>query len=197
MARKPGKYEGVIDDLPPLPVEQENEKNQVKVDAFKEMIRAEGVPTPDSLGRAYAKLREGTGNPIDEEFTNTLIELLGDDGITDLKKECDKRMLAYEQMIAKAYEDDDPGFGLYGAADHTVKMADGSAVDVLKEPTGKVKDKEKFRLWCIANGLENSLQLWPSTANSIVKDRCVNGLPAPDGIEVFALTKIKYRRARD
>jgi hypothetical protein len=192
---KPGKYEAVVSNLPDVPVE--NPKAQERINAFKEKIRAEQVHTPESLAKAYAQLREGTGNPIDADFTNTLIELLGDDGITELKSECDKRMAAYEQMLTESHDHDEPGWGMYGASDHTVKLSDGSAVDVLREPTGKVKDKEAFRQWCIANGLETSLQLWPSTANSIVKERCVNGQPAPDGIEIYALVKVKYRRARE
>lgn len=195
MAKKPGKYDAIIGDLPPVPLE--NEKHQAKVDAYKTVIREKAVHTAESLAKEYRILRRGTGNPIDEELTNTLIDLLGDDGITDLKSECDKRMLAYEQLLAESYENDEPGWGLYGSADHTVKMADGSAVDVLKEPTGKVIDKEAFRQWCIANGLETSLQLWPSTTNSIVKDRCVSGKPAPDGVKVFALTKVKLRKGED
>lgn len=193
MAKKPGKYDAVIGDLEPVPVD--DQRYQEKVNEYKDIIKAKAVHTAESLAQEYRELRNGTGNPIDADFTNTLIELLGDDGISDLAKECNKRMAAYEQLLAESHDHDEPGWGMYGASDHTVKLPDGASVSIQREPTGKVVDKEAFRQWCIANGLETSLQLWPSTANSIVKDRCVNGMPAPDGIKVFALTKTVLRKA--
>jgi hypothetical protein len=187
MAKKPGKYDAVIGELDPVPVD--DQRAQEKINTFKEQVKAKVVHTPESLAQAYRELRQGTGNPIDADFTETLIELLGDDGVDDLQKVINIRKMAYEQMLAESHDNDEPGWGMYGASEHGIRLPDGGSVSIQREPTGKVVDKEAFRRWCIANGLETSLQLWPSTANSIVKDRCVNGMPAPDGIKVFALTK--------
>ena len=191
MARKPGKYEAVIGGLEPLP--PENPSYQEKVNAYKAEISAAVVHTPESLAQVYEKIRRGTGNPIDKDFLETLIELLGDDGISDLKSECDKRMLAVEQMLATSHDGDEPGWGMYGANDNAVRLPGGSSISIEKEPTGKVEDKEAFRKWCIADGLENSLQLWPSTMNAIVKKRCLDGLPEPDGIKIYSKIKVVLR----
>lgn len=192
MAKKAGTYDHITIDLPPVPVE--DERHQTKVNEFKDLIKAKEVHTAVSLGKAYRELRRGTGNPIDAEFTETLIELLGDDGVDALQKVINVRKAAYEQMLADSHDHDEAGWGLYGAGDHTVKFPDGGSVSIQREPTGKVVDKNKFRLWCIKNGLETTLQLWPSTANSIVKKRCLDGQPPPDGIEIFALTKTVLRK---
>lgn len=192
MAKKPGKYDHIIDNYAPLPLEDPG--YQEKVDAFKEEIQKNEVYTAESLAKAYRKLRNGIGNPIDDDFLETLIELLGDDGIHALKSVCDLRMEAYEQMLAASHNADEPGWGMYGAGDNTVKFTDGGSVSVQREPTGKVKDKEKFRLWCIENGLETQLQLWPSTMNSIVKQRCLDGLDEPDGVEIYSTRKVVLRK---
>lgn len=192
MARKPGIYEHVMDGLQPPPIEDPSQ--QERINNFKTKIREKEVPTATSLALDYRKLREGIGNPIDEDFLETLIELLGDEGICALKSECDMRMEAYEQMLVASHDGDEPGWGMYGASEHTVRLPDGGSVSVQREPMGKVMDKEKFRLWCIKDGLENSLQLWPSTMNAIVKKRILNGESEPDGVEAFSKTKIVLRK---
>ncbi len=195
MAKKQGKYDHVTGNLPPLPLE--NVGFQEKVNAFKDEVRAVQVHTSESLAKAYKELRRGTVGADalrDPEFTNSMIDLLGDDGIDALMKACNIRVAAYEQMLAESHDHDEPGWGMYGASDNTLRLSDGGSVSVSREPTGKVKDKNVFRLWCITNGLEETLQLWPSTANSIVKQRCLDGKPAPDGIEVFSLTKVILRK---
>ena len=192
MAKGVGKYDHIVANLIPLP--PEDPTYQEKVDAYKAVLRKDTVFTPESLATTYEQLRRGSGNPIDADFTETLIDLLGDDGICDLKSECDKRMLAVEQMLVASHDGDEPGWGEFGAGDHTVKLRDGSSVSIQSEPIGKVEDKEKFRLFCIKDGLENSLQLWPSTMQAIVKKRCLDGLDAPDGIKIFSRDKVILRK---
>ena len=188
---KPGKYEHIVDKYPDLPVEDPS--HQEKVDAFKLKVLAAEVHNPESLGLAYAKLRDGIGNPIDDDFRETLLELLGDEGIAALKKECDLRLEAYEQMLYVSYNADEPGWGMYGAGDNTVRLPGGGSVSVQREPTGKVKNKEDFRQWCIKDGLETQLQLWPSTMNAIVKRKALAGEEPPDGVEIYTVRKVVYR----
>lgn len=57
-------------------------------------------------------------------------------------------------------------------------------------PHGEVLDKEKFRLWCVRNGLGQQLMLWPTTTQKIVKELALHGHEPPDGIEVTALSKL-------
>ena len=106
------------------------------------------------------------------------------------------RLTAIEQMLIDSHEANQPGWGLYGAAPHTVKLASGACLDVQPEPEAKVEDRESFRLWCIANGLEEKLQLWPSTMAAIAKERLLEGLAPPDGVAIKVRSKVKYRRAK-
>jgi len=64
------------------------------------------------------------------------------------------------------------------------------------EPYAKVEDKELYRLWCIAEGLEKSLCLpWQST-NSVTKERLLAGLPVPKGIIAHAKSTIVLTREK-
>ncbi len=44
-------------------------------------------------------------------------------------------------------------------------------------------------------GYERQLQLWPSTMNTVVKERTLNAEPAPDGIEVYSRTIVRFTKA--
>jgi hypothetical protein len=76
-----------------------------------------------------------------------------------------------------------------------LRLDSGQKVGLQYEPTAKVEDREKFRLWCIANGLERSLQLHSSTTISLVKERLLAGEPEPDGIVATARTTVKLWKA--
>lgn len=140
-------------------------KHQEKVDALKASLVVERSPA--SLAQAYASLRREK-----DELSEQLSEL-------------QVRVDAVAQLLAEAYENE-------GVA--SLKLGDGSSVSVQLEPSAKVEDKEAFRLWCIANGLERSLQLWPSTTNALVKERLLEGAPEPDGVTAVMITKLVLRR---
>lgn len=174
MAKKPGKYEEVIKGLPRLP--DDNPSYQREVNERKDAFRAEGITTPDLMAERYKVLRS-VKDDLEEE-----------------QKQLQKQITALEQMLSTSKENEDNGWGLYGAGPNAIKLPDGSSITVQPEPTGKVEDKEKFRLWCIANGLENSLQLWPSTMNAITKERLLAGEAEPDGVAVYYRDKIVLRK---
>lgn len=88
---------------------------------------------------------------------------------------------ATKQMIINIYEEE----GIT-----SLKLENGKSVRVQPEPKAKVEDKEKFRLWCIADGLENSLALPWQTTNALTKERLLNGQPEPDGVKAFIYDKI-------
>jgi hypothetical protein len=76
----------------------------------------------------------------------------------------------------------------------SLKLSDGGTVSIQPEVYPQVKDKEKFRLWCIDNGLEQSLSLpWQTTA-AITKQLLLDGNPEPDGVECYNKVKAKYRK---
>lgn len=186
------KYANVVPGLPKLPAEDPSYQEQV--DKLKSAITENTVHTAESLAKGYSLARFGTATlaSLNSTFKETIIELLGEEGLEDLRKEAGKRVTAYEQLLEASYDSDDEGWGQYGASPNTLKLASGESVQVRVEPTGKVEDKEKFRLWCVANGLENSLQLWPSTMNSITKERLLAGQSAPDGVKAYVRSKIVW-----
>lgn len=93
---------------------------------------------------------------------------------------------AIAQMVIDQYEAE--GLTL-------LRLDDGQKVSIEYQPGAKVEDREKFRLWCIANGLERSLALHPSTTLSMVKERLLAGEPEPDGIVVTSRTTVKRYKA--
>lgn len=109
------------------------------------------------------------------------------------KKELDEqasalqvRLDAVAQVLADVYEHQ----GI-----SSLRLTDGGSVSVQEEPYARVTDKEAFRAWCVANGLEHSLVLPWQTTNGLVKERLLEGAPEPDGVEVFAIKKLVMRTA--
>jgi len=170
--KKPGKYDHIIGGLDQLP--PEDPKYQDKINLIKEKIKAETVHTPESLVKEYAVVRS-----VKEDLKDELSII-------------QEKLTAIEQLLYESYDHDEFGWGTHGASDNTILLTDGRKLQVLLEPVGKVQDKEAFRLWCIKDGLESSLQLWPSTMNSIAKERAEKGQPAPDGVKVYFQPKIKW-----
>src|SRR3990167_2114117 len=168
------KYAGVLDGLAPLPPELP--AYQQKIDALKAEMRAAETHTPESLAVEYTKVRAVKDRLADEL---SLVQ---------------ERVTALEQMLTESLDKDEPGWGLYGASPTTVKLANGASVAVQYEPQGKVEDKEAFRQGCVENGLEKSLQLWPSTMTAIVKERLLEGQPPPAGVAAFVRAKIVLRK---
>ena len=190
-----GKYDTIIKTLPALP--PDDLKAQEKINKVKESIAAQGEHTPTTLVEGYEKARFGTVGSIvnlADDFKKTMIELLGVEGLEDLMKEAQKIQTAYEQLLTESYENDEPGWGEYGASPNAVRLSGGETFYVRPEPQGRVEDKEKFRLWCIENGYENSLQLWPSTMNAITKELLLDGKEAPDGVKAYMRPKIVFTK---
>jgi hypothetical protein len=177
-----GKYDDVLPKLKPAPLEGEGLKRQEKIDAVKKALKTNEagealILLPDQLASIYAGERA------------KLAELKAAESVIQLKID------ALEQLIVDSWDKEEDGWGAYGASPNVIRLRDGSSVLVEPQPEGKVEDKEKFRLWCIANGLEKQLQLWPSTMNAIAKERCLAGEPQPDGVSVYLRTTVKLRKA--
>jgi hypothetical protein len=170
-----GKYSEVVKTLSREPVK--DTAYQTRVDEKKaEILRTLQEVTPESLGKAYAMSR-ALKDDIEGELSLLNLELA-----------------ALEQLITTSHEAGDPGWGAYGASPDTVRLPTGASISVGVEPLTAVEDKEAFRVWCIDNGYEHQLQLWPSTANAMVKDRLLEGLSTPDGVRVYMRNKILFRR---
>lgn len=169
---KTSKYDLV---LPGLPVLQPADSAwQAKVQQFKDEVSDRKAM---SLATSYVALRAAK-----EEINKQLSDI-------NLKIE------AYEQLLDTSQSTKAEGWGKYGVKDNALRLPDGTTIRVEKQPYGQVKDKEAFRQWCIANGYENQLQLWPSVMNALVKERLLAGEPEPDGCEAFGKTTVKLVKA--
>lgn len=122
------------------------------------------IDLPDNeLVQAYVSLR---AEKSEHEETLSTINLL---------------LEAYKQLIADTYEE---------KRISSMKLRTGSSVRIQLEPKAVVEDRDVFREWCIANGLERSLALPWQTANSLTKEKLLGGEPEPDGIHAYIYTKI-------
>lgn len=187
-----GIYDTIVTTLKPLP--PADASYQDKVDKIKEAIHArDGL----SLASAYARLRTGSGRTPSASEVEALIHDFGKDGLAKIAYQINLRIEAYEQLLDASQDEQAPGWGTHGVKDNAVRLPSGDTVRVNREPYGKVMDKEQFRLWCIANGYESQLQLWPSTMNAIVKERLKEGEPPPDGTEAFSYVKVSLVPAKD
>jgi len=77
----------------------------------------------------------------------------------------------------------------------TVKTAAGDSVTVQLEPYAAVEDKEAYRVWCLEQGYEREMHLWPSTTSAIVKERLLSGEPEPPGVKAMVKAKVVFRKA--
>lgn len=210
---KRGKYDHVIDGLQrqaPQDVPYQQRVNEVKdslrpLDAvdvaqtYIELRRGSGVSIFAIFQQLMASHKAAANGPdafklnlTPEQEAQLLVESLGKDGIEALEKRCNLRIEACTQLLVESQERGDAPWGAYGVKDNAMRMESGDTVRVNSEPYGQVKDKEAFRLWCIANGYENQLQLWPATMNAIAKERCAAGERNPDGVETFRKDVVKF-----
>lgn len=74
----------------------------------------------------------------------------------------------------------------------SLRLANGDTVRTQLEPYIIVENPARFRVWCVGNGLEQSLQLHPSTASSIVKGLLLKGQPEPDGVRAYFHSKAVF-----
>ena len=165
MAR--GKYAHVIDKLPK--VLGVDPTNQDKIDAVARAISEEPGFTRH-------------GSYLAELYTDIRFEK---DAAKQILSEIQLRLDAVEQMLVDQYE-------VEGTT--SVHLVTGESVSVQYEPYAQVTDREAFRLWCLANGLERSMVLHPSTTQSLIKERLLEGEPEPAGINVVAQAKLVLRK---
>lgn len=108
------------------------------------------------------------------------------DAINEWKSSAQLLVDAYERMMTDQMELEDV---------KSIGLTSGASVSTYVEPYGKVIDPAAFRAWCVANGYESKLQLWPSTMNAIAKERTLTGVAPPDGVEVTAKTQVRLNKA--
>jgi len=107
------------------------------------------------------------------------------DKIKELESETNLALEAVSQLLVDAYE----------AEDLTSLKTSDRSVSIQHEPVAKVEDPEKFRLWCIREGLESMMSIPWVRANAMTKDRLLAGSPEPDGIKAFMRVKLVLRKS--
>jgi hypothetical protein len=170
MANKKGKWYKVIQGLLANGAVVDFGKepdHQEKVDVLKAKIYAEEPRVASYYAEQYAGLRKEA-----EE----LKAKLSDNGLA---------LDAYFQLMYNQYE-------VEGV--HIMGLNSGGSVAIQEEPHARVVDREKFRLWCIANGLESQLALAWQTTNSLMKKYLEQGENPPDGVEALPWPKAVWRR---
>lgn len=172
MAKRPGKYDHVLDELPKSYGEEPS--RQAKINEVKTRIKEDAENNPieaELTGPNLVRMYSATRDKHDQQAAI----------LYDIALERD----ALEQLMAERFAKDEMS---------RVVLDSGEAVSVGYEPRAKVINAEEFRLWCVANGYENKLQLMWATTNSIVKERLLAGEDDPDGVVAEGVLKVRFSR---
>jgi len=158
---KPGKYEAVVKTLKraePADLQYQDRVNVVKAELAPLDVTA--------LAQTYIELRKGNGVPLSDlmkdlvttlgrwpnpqEMQTVLLDCYGKEGIEELLAACNLRIEAATQLLVASQDRGDEEWGKYGVKPNALRLENGDTIRVHSEPYGQVKDKEAFRLWCIA-----------------------------------------------
>lgn len=174
MPRKdePGMYDLLLNGKPKY---VEEATTQAKIDAIKDTILTRA---PRELAQGYVDARRAKDR-VDEELKKMALICT-----------------AYEQLLAESQERGGDGWGEYGAKDNALRLSSGDLIRIQREPYIYVKDKEAYRLWCIANGYVRDLHMWPSKTAAIGKERLKAGQEEPDGCTIHSKPKVFFTAAK-
>lgn len=161
--------------LPTLEVEQHLEQQLIMLSkAFGEIDKmGPFVLAPTKQGADYARAYV-TIRTIKEEVKDRLsnIDLLLD---------------AYAQMMVDQFEVEDVDL---------LKLGNGDKVNVQFEPYPKTTDPEAVRKWCVDSGYLSQMSLPWQTFHMLVKQRLLEGYPAPPGVELTSRPKVVFTKAK-
>lgn len=77
----------------------------------------------------------------------------------------------------------------------TIKLDTGQSVGVGLLPRATVEDRDVFREWCKKNGYERELNLAWQTTDTITKELLLQGLPEPDGVKAYVISRLRLGKA--
>lgn len=188
------KYEKVFPRLKPLPVDDMD--YQQKADVVKQTILEHrgDSPTDDYMCQA---LVETSLDAIADEV-KTICHLITtapngrqhgtvfgrywlllrrvEDSISQQLKNVRLLLYTMEQLGVEQFE-------VEGA--DSVKLDDLGRVKTMAEVVIKIRDKDKFRDWCVEQNLFRELNMHHSAATALTKMRLLNGDVEPEGVEAF------------
>lgn len=107
--------------------------------------------------------------------------------LKDRLSNVDLLLEAYAQMMVEQFEVEDVDL---------LKLGTGDKVNVQLEPYPKTIDPQAVRDWCIKQGYLSQMSLPWQTLHMLVKERLLEGLDAPPGIELTARPKIVFTKAK-
>lgn len=201
MARRTGKYAGIlgklpkfVDDTPYQDKVNERKREMLEVpdeavvshETAEEEVRELMKGVVDSLAKVNSILART--RPLSASgYARTFAELRGvEEILAEWTSETNLNLEALKQLMESAYENEDVS---------SLRLANGDTVRSQPEPYSKVVDKDAFRQWAIKEGLERSLQLPWQTTNALTKERLLKGLPEPTGVTATVKTKWVLTRA--
>ena len=174
-----GKYDEVIKTLPRLPEEAEDDTNYAaKVqDASNQLLKGEARILELTVNHVIQLTDESAEGMVKEwrELRDVI------DKIAAVEKFAKLQLAALARLMEKNFEQ---------RGITSLRLIDGKGARYQPEPVGKVADNDKFIEWVKSEGMERLLGVNWQRMNSIVKERLLEGLEPPDGIEVFYRPKI-------
>lgn len=162
---KRGKYGAVVDNYPRLGEEDPKRADRIR-ERKEELLKDLGAGDASTLASLVDSIR------------------LKKDSLKEVISQVQLDLDAATQLMIAKFEEDDIA---------SIRLNTGRSISVEYELTAKVEDREVFRLWCIENGLERELRLWPSTTDSMVKTMIMEGKKEPPGTKVFSRTTTVHR----
>lgn len=197
MAKPKYKYTAICATLPKFPGD-DPARAEVISRVKAEIIDKENLPDPIALmskvhefmdecdkrmqAVVIMEKRAAAGRPWASEFARVWAELRALQGRVDgWSSSLGVLIEAYHGLMIDQFEVE----GING-----LTLANGAAIHSHPEPRIKINDKEKLRLWCIADGLEREMHINFQKLQSLVKKRLLAGDPEPDGVEAFSWTKV-------
>lgn len=187
-----GKYAKVVKTLPKF---KGKDAQDQRIAALAEKITQEPdfVRHASALAATYTKLR-AMRTILDHvesslELRTKAIEQLALDQFENeatLAIKLDEGVVIFEEALGDLADE------VLAVKALDVQLNLSPTVYYQSEPHGTVEDKDKFRKWCIDNGLGEQLQLWPSTMQSIVKQRLLAADTLPDGVAATNKPKLTF-----
>lgn len=201
MGKRPGKYAHITPKLPKLSLVEPYRRDIVN--AVKDEILAtteHDEATEQSkilrlITRADGDVKEvlnlmkrtAGGKRHASKFAHAYAQVrVLEDGIKDWLSSLNVLLDAYTELMIEQMDVESVD---------AISMSDGASVGVHYEPYPQVKDKEAYRRWCVKNGFEKDLQMWPAKTTSLLKEMLLKGEAPADGIDAYQRPTVRLNKA--
>lgn len=200
MANREGKYARITPLLPKFQGVDPDRRDVLEAVKVEILTSVEPLADADTLLSELGQMDEDFQRVLDvekraiagkryaSEFARVYTELRYlKDKLGEWASNTNLLLEAYESLMVEQME-------VEGVSSQRLK--DGSSVAIHDEPYPQVTNKEEYRQWCVKQGLEREMHLWPSTTAKLVKDMLLAGNSEPPGITVYSETKVRLNKAK-